>query len=403
MPQSDAEKSPSSSQYSFLNPFANHSYFTLRALCQHGPVYLFCPPLQIQILQGVWNCESLDLASPPLRSRVCSFLAITFFCFFKLHILTEATYLKLFRLLSILYLRRIYPFPVLVYYQDYLAETLSKHFPRSSRICELIINSNPLQPNYHSTLRAIDHSTNVVIPTPVMKQLCDRSGRQPLIAPYGGDKIDYLSPIQFNFPGFSPSSFPAVLSKSSSVNRLKIVARSPSHRKGLDLLLHSLLSVDSWLSSTRTFAELHVILCGQIIEAPMRDLFSSISDYLMPRGSIYLTSAQFSTTQYLGLLAGCDFFIMPSRLESSSLAALEALWLCVPSILTEACGISQFISARHGLLLEDLTPSSLSDLIQQFVQSPHFLLSCRKNLNADRTLFTWQQYFNSYSSLLQAL
>ena len=403
MSQYVPDRSYSSSHYSFLNPFSNHSYFTLRALCQHGSVYLFCPPLQIQIIFGLWNCETINLVSPPLRSRACSILAIIFFCLFKLHLLTEATYLNLFRFISIFYLRQIHPFPILVYYQDYLAETLSQRFPRARRICELIINSNPGQPNYCSTLRAIDSSTNVVIPTLGMTQLCDRSGKQPFIAPYGGDKNNYLSPIHFKVSGIFTSSFPDVPYKSSSISRLKIVARSPSERKGLDLLLNSLLSVNTWLSSSRYLTELNVIICGQIIEAPMLDLFSTVSDCLRPGGAIRLASAQFSTSQYLDLLAECDLFIMPSRLESSSLAALEALWLCVPSILTEACGISQFIPARHGLILQDLSPSSLSDSIQQFVQSPHLLRSCRKHLNADRTLFSWKQYFNSYSSLLQAL
>jgi len=387
-------------QYALLNPFINHTFFTLRALSQHGAVFLFCPPLQIQLLLGTWNCNCISLYASPLRSKFWSILGIVTFLLFKIRLLHESNYLKLFRILSVLYLKPIHPSPTLVFYQDYLAETLSQAFPTSRRICELIINTTPSQLNYSSTLRAVKCSTTVVIPTLKLAPLCVSADTLPVLAPYGGDKIEYLSSMSKKTP--LPYSYPCISSQNTAYKPLilKIAARSPSQRKGLDVFLHSILAVDSWLSITDSSIKLQIVICGRINEPSMLSLFSWVSHQLALRRVIHLSYRQFSSIQFTRLLAESDLFIMPSRLESSSLASLEALWHGVPSILTEACGIVNFCPPKHGLLLSQPTSSSLSRAMQHFLECPDRLHHCRDNLLADRDMFTWAQYLAGYSDLL---
>lgn len=399
-------KSPLAIYYCFLNPFANHSYFTVRALCQHGSVFLFCPPLQIQMLLGKWRADSISLLEPPFRSKICLLLALIAFFFFKVRLISEASYLSVFRFLAVAYLSTIHPTPVLVYYQDYLSDVLSNNFPHSSRICELIINSNPSQPNYNSTLRAIQSSTSLVIPTSELISLDTRALHSPSLAPYGGDKALYLSAM----PAFKPNRESILFTQyynptyaSNQACVFQIVARAPSQRKGLDILLHSLLLLDTWLATAEPDLKLQIVVCGKISELTMHNLFSSVSNQLSHRCGINLICRQFSPCDYMYLLSKCDLFIMPSRLESASLAALEALWHGVPSILTHACGISNFSPPKHGLLLNDMEPTSLSLLIQSFIKFPDRLRLCREHLAVDRHMFTWNHYFNSYSKLLSSL
>jgi len=392
--------------YSFLNPFANHSYFTVRALCQHGSVFLFCPPLQIQMLLGKWRVDSISLLTPPFRSKVCLLLALIAFIFFKVCLLSESTYLAVFRFLSVIYLYTIHPTPILVYYQDYLSDVLSTKFPHSTRICELIINSNPSQPNYRSTLRAIQCATSLVIPTSQLIPLVTHASRSPSLAPYGGDKINYLSDRPFVNPNHDSTPFTPInhlIYTRNRANTFLIVARAASQRKGLDILLHSLLLLDTWLATAEPNLDLTIVICGKILEPSMLTLYSSVSKQLSRRCCINLMSRQFSAYEYTYLLSQCDLFIMPSRLESASLAALEALWHGVPSILTYACGISSFNPPKHGLLLSDMHPILLSESIQSFIEFPERLRLCRENLAVDRQAFTWNHYLNSYSKLLLSL
>jgi glycosyltransferase involved in cell wall biosynthesis len=387
-------------QYSFLNPFLNHSYFTLRALSQHGSVFLFCPPLQLQLILGTWRYEAVTIAPPPVLSKLYSILAIGFFCLFKLRLINECIYLLLFRALALLYLKQITPFPTLVYYQDYLADTLFREFPNTRRICELIINSTPGQVNYESTLRACVCSTSVVTPTTELYHLCGRSSHPPILAPYGGDKILYLAhtPQSNVYPIFSPYSH--LEDHSPPIKHYKIAARAHSHRKGLDILLGALLSLERWLSSSSSSFKLEITIYGKVTEVLLCDLFANVSNALAYRGLIHLKCEQLPMSLYLDRLAQSDLFIMPSRLESSSLAALEALWHGIPSILTEACGIRSFSEPKHGILLRQLSVTELSFSIQKLLESPDRLQECKQNLLSDRHMFTWNQYFTSYTQLL---
>jgi len=392
--------------YSFLNPYANHSYFTVRALCQHGSVFLFCPPLQIQLLLGKWRTDSISLLAPPLLSKVILFLALIAFSLFKVRLISESTYLTVFRFFALIYLRTIHPTPILVYYQDYLSDALSAMFPQSYRICELIINSNPSQPNYKSTLSAIKSASSLVIPTSQLTSLAVHALNPPSLALYGGDKSQYLSVRPATNPNqhsifYTPLDH--LIYPPNQARTLRIIARAPSHRKGLDILLNSLLLLDPWLVSAEHTCKLQIVVCGMISEPSMLNLFSSVTNQLSHRCGINLMCRQFSERDYTYLLSQCDLFIMPSRLESASLAALEALWHGVPSILTNACGISNFCPPKHGLLLSDMDPNSLSESIQSFIEFPDRLRSCREHLAADRHMFTWDHYFNSYSKLLLSL
>ena len=385
----------------FINPFANHSYFTIRALSTTAPVVVFCPPLQLQLLIRRWSRKDLSLACVPFPARLLHTASILAFLFFRARLFRHELYLVIFRFLLVHFLRHI-PFQLrFVYYQDYVADLLAKHYPDSLRICELIIATDSSQPNYKTTLAAIRHSSLIVIPSPSLLNLIDQSLPQPFLAPYGGNKLQYLSNT---FVLFSNTNTGSLRSYTSSLHSqphvIRIVARSHSHRKGADIFLRSLVILNQLLVCGTSSAVLDVYVCGSIIEDEIRDQFKCVTNLLRLDNRIRVQSRQYQPTSYARLLSSADLFLMPSRLESTSLAALEALWFGIPSILTPQCGVDLFVQDRHGLQLVPNQPDTLAQALFDLSTSSDIREHCRTCLAEDRHLFSWNQYFSSYQEIL---
>jgi glycosyltransferase involved in cell wall biosynthesis len=86
-------------------------------------------------------------------------------------------------------------------------------------------------------------------------------------------------------------------------------------------------------------------------------------------------------------------------LEGSSPAALEALWLGVPSVLSQACGIDQFKDGDHGIILSKVTPQLLCDALYSVIQCPIKLMTWRSSIENDISLYTWKSYLESYKCI----
>ena len=142
------------------------------------------------------------------------------------------------------------------------------------------------------------------------------------------------------------------------------------------------------------------MICGSISEPALLSDFHSIAGRLNDTGRVRIKCMQLTQSSFSRQLAISDLFVMPSRLESTSLAALEALWHGLPSILTPECGVDVFEDAKHGILLPDHESSSLATAIHGFCVEPHKLNECREFLMQDRPLFTWTRYFQAYRELL---
>ena len=384
----------------FINPFLNHSYFTVRALGYSSDLCIFCPPLQLQLFFRRWISPKIFLSNLPLVAHFYNLLCILAFICYKGRLINHSLYLRFFRFLLSLYLDSIGSVLNFVYYQDYVAELIAARFPDTFRICELIIATDVSQSNYQTTIAAIQSSSVLVLPTPALISLVLPFNSFYTIAPYGGNKSEYYSEHIS-----SPTPLPQSSIKSDDsflpLSSINIIARAHSYRKGADILLNALVLLDKMLLSSSSTLSLDLIVCGSILEPKIRSEFLRVSALLKTSGIIRLSCKQLDQYSFSHLLVSSDIFIMPSRLESTSLAALEALWHGLPSILTAQCGVDDFVHLRHGILLGDHEPLSLARAIYTYCVHPEQLRFCRQSLIQDRPLFSWNRYFDSYREVLR--
>jgi glycosyltransferase involved in cell wall biosynthesis len=218
------------------------------------------------------------------------------------------------------------------------------------------------------------------------------------MAPYGGNKLQYFaSPTSVNdSPTLSSVDVHESLIPPPSI---RIIARSHSFRKGADILFDALLHLDLLLSSSGSLVCIDVLICGSISEPALKSEFQRLVYRLERSGRVSIKCKQLSQSSFSHQLAISDLFVMPSRLESTSLAALEALWHGLPSILTPECGVDDFVDARHGILLPDHESLSLANAILGFCLEQEKLICYRNFLIQDRALFSWNRYFKAYREL----
>ena len=132
-------------------------------------------------------------------------------------------------------------------------------------------------------------------------------------------------------------------------------------------------------------------------------MYAHLLNRFKRHGIICLKSRQYHSKQYQCLLSSADLFVMPSRLESTSLAALEALWFGVPSILTPHCGVDPFVAHRHGYQLLEHNPAALAQAMYNLCTSSEKREFFRACLAKDRHLFSWNQYMTAYQEFLASL
>jgi glycosyltransferase involved in cell wall biosynthesis len=387
----------------FLNPFANHSYFTVLALARCTNVYFFCPPLQIQFILQRWRHSDIPHHHEPFTARLAHFLAILAFLCFRVNLISHDLYLYLFRNLLCLFLRQLTSCSIFIFYQDYVAKFLASKYPNSIRICELIIATDPKQANYSSTLDAILSSSIIITPSPSLQNIVSPLHSTSFIAPYGGNKIIYQSSYSSYLDCPTPYTPIRFRNSDTVITHFRIAARAHSYRKGGDILLQALLLLDRMICKLSLPIFVDFFICGSISELAIRTQFHNVAHCLNQSNHIRLHNQQLEQSQFSNMLSSCDLFVMPSRLESTSLAALEALWHGVPSILTPACGVDDFIHDRHGTLLDDLTPLGLASSLILYFTNPTLIENCRIHLTQDRPIFTWNRYFDSYKRVLQLI
>ena len=378
----------------FINPHAHHSYFTCLALSRSAPVRLLCPPLTLQLLDRQWRTDGLQLRAPSLISWPADLLAIVVFLLFKLNLCSETFYIRLFILASWLLLKLERGDQLVYHYQDYLLPILRRPCARRRFICELIIEPIPGEQNYAGSLQAAQQAIKVFLPTRMMQAALYSAGIPTFLAPYGGDKQIYRR------SSLSKATLlPKAITKKSEVSiyipHLRIAARANSLRKGLDFLLLALVDLDQRLSAIQTESVLMAIeihICGAISEPILLQQFNDLAIKLRLSGRIALSYRQFPPDAYLELLHNSDLFVMPSRKEGSSLAALEALYIGIPCLLSKACGVEVFISGKHGWNVDPLTADVLADQLFSILQSPECLDSWSARLVQDKSLFSWDGY-----------
>jgi glycosyltransferase involved in cell wall biosynthesis len=375
----------------FANPHLHHSYFTIAALSRLGTVIFLCPPLQLQLFAHQWSTESLNIYPPTLQILFWKIASVVMYALFKLNLLTEQQYVGLISRMSNFLALSLKSF-VFVHYQDYVKLSSRSRNSHAKDICELIINSSKNQANWISTKYAVANADAVVVPSESITTSIQIVGKPCIIAPYGGNKNAYRK--------HSHDVFGHLRHKATiATNSFTIVARANSFRKGIDILVNALDGCFDNLSQLG-YSAINVLICGAVQETGAIHILKDLQTKLRCSNSIVSISAcQYSQSQYSLLLSNADLFVMPSRLEGSSPAALEALWHGVPSILSSHCGLENFKHGRHGILLDSNVSCELEKAIVLALKSTSLRLLWKSYLVQDRELFSWEKYFTAYSAL----
>jgi glycosyltransferase involved in cell wall biosynthesis len=377
----------------FVNPHSHHTYFTVLALSQLYPVLILCPPLQIQLFQRRWSKEGLHFKKPSLCERLAQLAAICAFLLYKKQLIDEPDYVSILEACTqaVINQRRDYIF---FHYQDYIRLSSKSRSCVALEVCEIIISVNDNSSNLKTTLQASSSADIVICPSTSMALVLNSVGVKPEIAPYGGNKTAFRKTRHRHDLNLQNKT-------SSRENVFIICARANSQRKGLDILLHSLLLLNIKFDHSDS-PLIQVRICGSVAPGEDDTMLRNAIKALGKDSTISITAAQYTQDDYNFLLKVSDFFVMPSRLESTSLAALEALWHGTPCILSKECGVDTFVDGRHGILLDSLADTCLAEALYEIIEKPDLAHSVRRNLAKDRDLFDWNNYLNAYKNILSS-
>jgi len=152
---------------------------------------------------------------------------------------------------------------------------------------------------------------------------------------------------------------PIQKSAPASVRRLVWVGRLTA-QKGLDVLLEALAKV---VAAGRDFS-LEIIGTG-----PDRALLLEQSRRLGLEGKVRFTGA-LPEEAIRAKLAGMDVFLLPSRYEGMSNAALEAMEAGLPVLLTRCGGMDTYVSESTGWTCEPESVDALTAELLRMLDAP---------------------------------
>jgi glycosyltransferase involved in cell wall biosynthesis len=387
--------------YYFINPHTNHSYFTLRSLSRLGPVEVLCPPLTFQLLLRQWSMDGIRLKYTWIGCLLAQPIALLAYVVYAFRLIKEPTYLFWLQQSARIILMPSRNRQIVYCYQDYLLD-LMKTPQRQARyfVSEFIIQIPYGLANHVSSLKAAQKAHFVLTPTKMIKDELKCTETNVFIVPYGGDKHRYRSNKRLIelWPQYPANN----LSITSQDTDLIIAARSNSHRKGLDLLLKALLAISA-RSDLSFLSKIQVVICGSVSPGPLLTSLQKAQNEFSATGSISLSWGQLSQDSYAALLKRSSLFLMPSRLEGSSYAAIEALSMGVPALLSKQCGVETFKPDYHGLLIDVSSAKSLELALKRVLVHPRLLQDWRSNLQVDRGLFTWDYYLDGVAKAVGSI
>jgi glycosyltransferase involved in cell wall biosynthesis len=372
-------------QIIFVNPHIHHSYFTCLALSRLGSVHIICPPLLLQLWLGGWKRDGIRSGRSFTGTLFAIPIALLGYVLYKSRIFSETSYCQLLGIAAHLLATRKKQSLIFVY-QDYMLPLLAAN--KTNLVVVEMINrlASPTQPNYTTSLEALKSAS--VILAPCNQILADLSNEayNTASAPYGGNKGVYRirgdhSVVTHAYP-------------TETLTYITIAARASSFMKGIDILLGALALLRK--GAVVDNVALTVLICGHVADQVYLRQIASLNQGGTGL-ALSIKSGQLSQDSYLNLLRQADLFVMPSRLESMSLAATEALWMCLPSLLSPYCGVDQFNKKDHGRIIDPNTPENLAFILSEIIAHPQILLAWREQLEKDRGLFSWDVYLDNVS------
>jgi glycosyltransferase involved in cell wall biosynthesis len=143
--------------------------------------------------------------------------------------------------------------------------------------------------------------------------------------------------------------------------------------------------------ATRGFAELTVIGAAPTVpSAALADFLSGVR-YLgtLPRGEV------------LQEMRRHHVFVLPSLVEGRSLAALEALSLGIPMLVTPGSGVDDLVEKGAGYVVEPASPDQLVQALGRFREAPELIETTSAKAIEIARHASWEVYRDRVAKLLR--
>lgn len=367
----------------FFHPEMHHAIFLINSFRKAGlqPLIL-CPDYVFRLAAG--RLHKVDGSRFPFQG--CSLLESSCLLLFNavLAFFKALYYLRLLSLNNYYFISdfgaqlclKILRHELFYSFQDYAKSTsVLARWLNIFIVNENLISTQLFKKDHKKLCQVSNSLANIVVYPSENLQISEQPSKetQIQIVNYGGDFDMRGLPLQ-------KSEF-----KHNS-QRLVCCARAPSYRKGGDNLLQALIELS--ISGLVERDSLCVRILGEITEPPLLDLLNRCSSI----GIIPVTHRQYPVREVRTVMASSDFFVMPSRSEGQPYAALEAINLGLPLVVSRECNLDHFRDGVHGFLLEHLDSASLTKKMRNILANPEQLSYYRSQLASLADIYSWNNY-----------
>jgi glycosyltransferase involved in cell wall biosynthesis len=104
-------------------------------------------------------------------------------------------------------------------------------------------------------------------------------------------------------------------------------------------------------------------------DGPLRAQLEGLARQLGVADAIHFMGAR-PNTEMPGLLASADLAVIPSLMEATSIAALEAMSCELPVAASRVGGLPEIVDDEVGILFEPASPASLADAVSKLLAMP---------------------------------
>ena len=153
-----------------------------------------------------------------------------------------------------------------------------------------------------------------------------------------------------------------------TTDRVLLVVGRVEHRKGLDVLVEAVEALPDNLRDSRIIAVGRS--SGQIEGRPYREWLRSLA---ASKGVELECRDQVSRDELPGVYGSARALVVPSRFDSFSMVALEALASGTPVICSSACGIAEMVGGTGaGTVFPSEDPAALRDALIPYLEDSDF-------------------------------
>ncbi len=197
--------------------------------------------------------------------------------------------------------------------------------------------------------------------------------------------ILHKSMVTYN--GVDKSEFSAFPSYRSDAPYVFTLGRF-EYKKGFDLLIKAFNTV------SKKYPRLYLFIGGSgEEEAGLRNL---ISEWKMEEKVKLL--GPLDRQRVVSLFKGCEFFVLPSRIEPLGIVNLEAMAAGKAVVATRVDGVPEIIkNGENGILVEPENPDKLAEAMLELLDDLELRKQMElKNMQAVKKKYSWEKVADSY-------